>query len=160
MWKLDEIDGLTEGVAIEAKAAQGRHGNGELPESVWETYSSFANTGGGHILLGVKEEENGHFTALGLAEPERMRDEFWLAVNDAKVVSRNILRRGDLKIVSHHGARMLIVRVPPVAIGEQPIFVGPDPYQGTYMRRGDGDFRCEREQVARMLARGREEEEE
>ena len=36
-----------------------------LPKSVWETYSSFANTNGGTIYLGVDEFKNNHFEIVG-----------------------------------------------------------------------------------------------
>lgn len=40
-----------ERLTLECKAAENA-----LPKSVWETYSSFCNTEGGVILLGIKED--------------------------------------------------------------------------------------------------------
>lgn len=40
---------------------------GGLLESIWETYSSFANTNGGAILLGMKEHRDS-FTVEGLTD--------------------------------------------------------------------------------------------
>ena len=43
--------------------------SGGLPESIWETYSSFANTNGGTILLGIKEYRDS-FIIEGLTEKQ------------------------------------------------------------------------------------------
>ena len=67
----DDIESLREGWDFEAKLAAGRDGQGAVPESLWETYSALANTAGGLILLGAREDREGAIEVRGLADPDR-----------------------------------------------------------------------------------------
>ena len=48
-----------------------------LPRSFWESYSAFANTDGGSILLGVREDENGKYHVQGVRNAEKLMQEIW-----------------------------------------------------------------------------------
>ena len=79
-----------EKVDIECKASENT-----IPRSLWETYSSFANTKGGYIFLGVKEDKKAktskdRFIVQGLQNAEKQIEDFWNTINGAKV-NKNIL---------------------------------------------------------------------
>lgn len=46
---------LEEGTTVEYKMAKG-----QFPKTFWDTYSSFSNTEGGDIYLGVSESDYGY----------------------------------------------------------------------------------------------------
>ncbi|MDY0220432.1 MAG: putative DNA binding domain-containing protein, partial [Desulfobacterium sp.] len=66
-----DIEILSETVNLECKLAAGRDGRGQLPKDFWPTYSAFANTHGGIILLGIKEKQ-GRFSLHGITDPQRI----------------------------------------------------------------------------------------
>lgn len=45
--------------------------SGRLTNNIWSAYSSFANTLGGIILLGVEENADKTLCANGLSDPEK-----------------------------------------------------------------------------------------
>ena len=146
MIDLSRLERYRENNRIEAKRAVGG-----LPQSIWETYSSFANTMGGIILLGVEEHADKTLHAVKLPNPERLVREFLAIVNDASKVSANVLGRGAARIERAEGERIVVIEVPLAMRWDRPVYVGGDPYAGTYRRGGEGDYRCKREEVDAML---------
>lgn len=90
---------------IEAKKALGG-----LPESIWETYSAFANTMGGLILLGVIEEADKSLRAVGVPDPQWLMEDFWERVTDTARVSANILSREDVFVETVEGKPIVVIR--------------------------------------------------
>ena len=131
---------------IEAKKALGG-----LPLSIWETYSAFANTLGGVILLGVIEQPDKSLRSVPLFNPQELVDEFWDMVNDPTVVSANILSSEDVQTYRSGGNEIVVIFVPRANFRQRPVFIGSDPYRGSYYRCGEGDCRFSRREVEAML---------
>ena len=131
---------------IEAKKAQGG-----LPHSIWETYSAFANSFGGVLLLGVAEDADKCFVTVPLPSPKRLVREFWAILNDRTRVSANILSEQDVRIVESGGNQIVVIQIPRAGRHERPVYIGTDPFTGSYFRDGEGDYRCSPDEVRSML---------
>ncbi len=145
------IGEYSENNRIEAKRALGG-----LPRSIWETYSAFANSFGGILLLGVEELADKTFRTVNLPAPEKLVAEFWEIIGDKSRVSENILSKWDVEIHNIGGDRMISITVPRADRRRRPVYIGNNPYLGTYRRDGEGDYHCTREEV-RMMLRDRQE---
>ena len=134
-----------ENLNVECKLAS----NG-LPKSLWETYSAFANTDGGVILLGVRESGK-QFCVEGVSDPQKLISEFWACIHNPNKISVSVLFERHVYVSELDGKSIVVIEVPRADRHEQPVYIGPDMFRGTYCRNGDGDFRCTREAVLAML---------
>ena len=80
-----DLELLRESVDLECKLAAGRDGQGALPEDFWPTYSAFANTQGGFVVLGTREKQR-HFSIEGIANIPRVRRELFDLLNNRRKV--------------------------------------------------------------------------
>lgn len=139
-----------ERLTLEAKLAKA-----ELPRSVWETYSAFANTIGGTIFLGIDEnrkEKNPakRFAIVGVKGAQKILTDFWNTINSNKV-SENILTDADTEIVEVDGKQVIVIHVPQANWRVKPIYLNDNVYRGTFRRNHEGDYHCSEESVKAMI---------
>ncbi|HIR36695.1 MAG TPA: ATP-binding protein [Candidatus Faecimorpha stercoravium] len=146
MLDFTHLEEYRENNRIEAKKALGG-----LPHSIWETYSAFANTLGGIILLGVVERQDTTFDTVDLPDPEGLMQEFWRLVNDPNKASANILAPEDVYMQKVNGNRIVVIHVPRADRFHRPVYVEGNPLTGTYRRNGEGDYRCTRDEYLAMV---------
>ena len=140
-----------ERLTLECKKSQD-----DLPASVWETYSSFANTSGGIILLGIKENTKEpdplkRFTATHIANPDKIIRDFWNTINNNGKVSANILVDSNVGTSEYNGNTIIWIEVPPARYKQRPVYPNGNPLNGTFKRNLEGDYHCTEDEVKAML---------
>lgn len=145
MIDFSKVEQYRENNRIEAKKALGG-----LPKSIWETYSAFANTHGGIILLGVEERADKSLHTVDLPAPDRLIKEFWDIVNDPNKTSVNVLSSKDVFVQEVGGDHIVVINVPRAERSYKPVYVDGNPLC-TYRRNGEGDYRCTKEEYQAMV---------
>lgn len=145
-FSLERLSTYKENGGLEVKS-----GRGGVPSSLWETYSAFANTDGGTIVLGVNEKGHGRLVVEGLPDAYKIIKDFWNMVNNRQKVSSNILTDSMAYVDQVEGKDVIVIHVPRAERTSRPVYVGADPRTGTYRRNFEGDYHCSLEEVALMM---------
>ena len=87
---------------------------GGFPGNFWDTYSAFANSEGGTIVLGVQEKK-GKFFLDNLTEEqvEKYRKDFWNNVNNRSTISVNLMHADDLVLGNYKGKALRVQMLKP-----------------------------------------------
>ena len=137
---------LSENAEWEFKAA-----SGGLPVSLWETYSAMANTNGGTIVLGIREHQ-GVFEIQGVSNTDKLKKVFWDTIHNPTKVNINLLQENDVSEACINGKGILIIQIPRASRRLRPVYLKNNPLEGTYRRSHEGDYRCQPDEVKRMLS--------
>lgn len=140
-----------ERVTLECKKAQSN-----VPVDAWKTYSAFANTYGGLILLGVYEdlkEKNisKRFTITGVDDADKIRKDIWNIVNNPEKVNVNLLKDEDVEAIIIEGKTIVAINVPQADYNTRPIYINNNPIRGTFIRNHEGDYHCPEEMLRMMM---------
>ena len=146
IFDLAKFDEYKEDNRREVKSAKGG-----LPSSLWETYSAMANTYGGVIILGVKENEDGTWHTTGLSDVAKLKKDFWNQINDRKKVSVNLLHESDVSIYLAGDNVIVVIRVPAADRETKPVFINGEMFRQTYKRNNEGDYHCTEAEIRAML---------
>lgn len=139
-----------EKIDLECKEA----GN-QVPRSIYETYSAFANTNGGTILLGILEdkaatEPEKRFIITGVRDHGKVLSDFWNTINGNKV-NANILIDENVYPLEIDGLTIIVIEVPRANYLQRPVYTGENPFKGSFKRNHEGDYHCSEAEVRAMI---------
>ncbi|MDO4265339.1 MAG: putative DNA binding domain-containing protein [Eubacteriales bacterium] len=148
LFDIQKFDKYKEDNRREVKKARGG-----LPNDIWETYSAFANTYGGVIILGVEELDDKHWKPTGLkaADKEKLLDNLWNLLHNQNKVSLNLLSESNVTAYEVNDDVIIAIEVPRAKRSQKPVYINNDLFGGTYRRIHSGDYKCTRLQVKAML---------
>lgn len=125
--------------------------NAGLPVSLWDTYSAFANSNGGMIILGVKERPDGSWYTTHLQDERKLIKDFWDTINNHTKVGINLLKEENVETYELNGDVIITIDVPRADREFKPVYINNDLFGGTFRRNHEGDYHCSEAEVRGML---------
>jgi len=120
---------------------------GGLPKSAYETACAFANTKGGHIVLGV-QEKNGNYEIVGVSNVDKIQNNFISTLHAGQKFNHDI--HPSEQLFNIDGKIILVFWIPEASRTNKPVYLNGDIRQ-TYTRKGGCDQKATKAQIERML---------
>ena len=120
----------------------------KLSSDFWETYSSFSNTSGGYVLLGIQEKPK--LEVIGVNNPEKMLSEICNTANNPSKVSRNVIENKNITVHDIDGKAVISIYIPELPDQKKPLYLNGN-YNKTYIRRNEGDYLASDEDLRRFI---------
>ena len=67
------------------------------------------------------------------------------------VANVNILKDEDVYVVEENGTSLIVIHVPRADFNMRPVYIGENPYKGTYKRNHEGDYHATEHEVRGMI---------
>ena len=118
-----------------------------VPKNAYETVSAFANTEGGHLVFGVRQNGD-DFEVVGVLAVDKVQGDFLTTLRQSNKISvvldveEELHRQGD--------AELLVFYVPEANRAEKPVYLDGN-VNRSFVRRGGSDIRCSVSERDRFL---------
>lgn len=139
----DWLKTIRESSHIELKKVQ------ELPNAFWESYSAFANTSGGIVVLGVEEGEDENII-VGVKNPTKTLESLWNQLSNENKVSYKSINNEDVASYAFEDKTVILVYVHEAPNSQKPVYINGKLEQ-TYLRTGDGDRKATKDELGSFL---------
>ena len=121
----------------------------QLPKSFWETYSSFSNTMGGLIVLGIKEGKPKN-EIIGVDSSEKIMTDLWNLLSNGNKVSYRTIENEDVSIISFDSKTVILINVREAPYNKKPVYLNGK-IENSYIRTGDGDRKANLDEIKAMI---------
>lgn len=119
-----------------------------ISEDAYKTVSAFANTKGGHLVFGIKDQ-NGQFEIVGVLDVDKVQNDFLSSLRGGKL-NRIIAVQEDK--IEHEGKTLLTFLVPESPRNEKPVYLNlRGDIRKCFIRRGAGDEQCTNAEIERFI---------
>ncbi|MEA2034484.1 MAG: putative DNA binding domain-containing protein [Euryarchaeota archaeon] len=124
-----------------------KKGQRGIPAETYKTVSAFANTKGGWIVFGVKDD-NGKLDIVGVLDIDRVQNDFLGVLRSGTKFNHIITAEEDL--ISHEGRAVLVFYIPESPRYKKPVFLNGN-WNECYVRSGGCDQKCSEEEIKRFI---------